>query len=59
MQRQAGVVENLVKKSQFTLFWDLVPTLAPPPIQIYAVLGTLSILSFDIGRIHPSLKTQI
>ena len=27
----AGVVENLVQKSQFTLFWDLVPRIPPPP----------------------------
>ena len=31
MQRQAGVVGNLVKKSQFTLFLDLVPSLPPSP----------------------------
>ena len=31
MQRQAGVVENLVQRSQFTLFWDLVPSLPPLP----------------------------
>ena len=27
----AGVVENLVQKSQLTLFWDLVPRTPPPP----------------------------
>ena len=27
----AGVVENLVQKSQFTLFSDLVPRIPPPP----------------------------
>ena len=27
----AGVVKNLVQKSQFTLFWDVVPRIPPPP----------------------------
>ena len=31
MHQLAGVVENLVQKSQFTLFWDLVPQNTPPP----------------------------
>ena len=34
MHYLAGVVENLVQKSQFTLFWDLVPRIPPLPLKI-------------------------
>ena len=47
MQSQAGVVGNLVQKSQFTLFCDLVPSLTPPPLD----LGTLRLFTFDWPRI--------
>ena len=53
--------ENLVQKSQLTLFWDLVLSfdsgrITPPrhthKIEIESDLGTLSILSFNSGRIR-------
>ena len=56
----AGVVENLVQKSQFTLFWDLVPRVYPPPpkIEIKADLGISRLFIFDLWRIPPPLKIE-
>ena len=55
MHKLAGVVENLVQKSQFTLFWDLVPRIPPPPpkIEIKAFLGILRLFNFYQWRIPP------
>ena len=56
MHYLAGMVENLVQKSQFTLFWDLVPSYPPPPInENLADLGTLK---FDFRRIPPLQKIR-